>query len=180
VAFWNREDWINQRKKEQNMKIEVSLVLIAGMVLGMTTMGAASSKGSGYEQKGSSASGAEVKGSMQKEMPVEQILKTMADYIASNSPQGMLEVSDERTGQVRKLELISVHKDVHTIPQGYFACAEFKDMAAGELVDVDLDVQFKDGVPQVSQVLIHKVNGIKRYTYDEQGNRVSIEKKEVK
>jgi hypothetical protein len=141
------------------MKIGTTFVLMVGVVLGMT-----SPAPSGEAQ-------ANVQGG---EILNEQILKAMTDYVSANKRYGVLRVSDEQTGRIRKLEFIDVQNNVHKIAQGYYACANFKDRDSGESVDLDFDVVVKEGTAQVSQVLIHHVNGVERFTYDEQGNRVAV------
>lgn len=48
-----------------------------------------------------------------------------------------------------------------------YYCADFKDNGSNEMLDMDLDVEYKDRNISVADVRVHKVNGKERYTYDE-------------
>ena len=50
-----------------------------------------------------------------------------------------------------------------------------KDTKTGDLLDLDFDVEaLPDGMLEVVDVRIHKVNGAARYTYDDQDNRIPL------
>ena len=53
-------------------------------------------------------------------------------------------------------------------------CADMKDTASNELLDVDFDVEQQSGEPLVTDTRIHKVNGAARYTYDADGHRTPV------
>jgi len=80
---------------------------------------------------------------------------------------------DEILGKTWRLKLVRIHKNKTVSLEGnrYFACVDFGELKGEGKLDLDFYV---DGPPdwKVSEVLIHKVNGVPRYTYDENNNRV--------
>ena len=46
---------------------------------------------------------------------------------------------------------------------------------SGELLDLDIDVENKDGALAAVDVRIHKVGGKPCYTYDENDNRIPVQ-----
>lgn len=115
-------------------------------------------------------------GGVKAETPsAETIRETMKAYVADKSKAaGTFEVTDAVEGKTRRLTLEKVHERVGKTGDYYYSCADFKDADTGELLDLDLDVEDKDGVLSVRDVRIHKVNGKERYTYDENDNRIPI------
>ena len=118
--------------------------------------------------------------SQQKAMPAlepsaEQIRQAIRDYIASiEQEEGAFTIEDEVTGTVRTLTLAQVHERVGKTDDAYYSCTDMKDTASGETLDLDFDVTDEDGILDVVDVRIHKVNGQPRYTYDEQDNRIPL------
>lgn len=100
----------------------------------------------------------------------------MGDYIAEHVKQhGSLEVYDDKANITRKLSLVRIHERVGKTGSYYYSCADFRDTQTGEMLDLDLDVENKNGKLQVVEVRIHKVDGKQRYTYDQNDNRIPIE-----
>ncbi|HAH21202.1 MAG TPA: hypothetical protein DCL49_09910, partial [Candidatus Omnitrophica bacterium] len=97
------------------------------------------------------------------------------DYVLEKSKKtGTFDVHDPETGKTRKLSLVRVHERVGKTGEYYYSCADFTDTETGKLLDLDLDVEHKNGKLSVVDVRIHKVNGKERYTYDENDNRIPI------
>lgn len=111
----------------------------------------------------------------QAEPSAEQLRQTIRDYIASiEQEEGAFTIEDEATGTVRTLTLVQVHERVGKTGDAYYSCTDMTDTATGELLDLDFDVTDEDGMLDVADVRIHKVNGQARYTYDEQDNRIPL------
>ena len=109
------------------------------------------------------------------EPTAEQIRDTISKYVQDTSQEeGAFYVDDEVTGETRELTLDHVHERVGKTGEYYYSCADMKDTKSGDLVDVDFDVEAADGVLDVVDVRIHKVNGKERYTYDENDNRIPV------
>ena len=65
-----------------------------------------------------------------------------------------------------------MHERVGKTGNAYYSCADLKDTATGELLDLDFDVeQMSEGLA-VTDTRIHKVSGQERYTYDADNNRI--------
>lgn len=103
------------------------------------------------------------------------IRSTMAAHVAKQSKKtGSFDILDPETGAVRNLKLIRVHERVGKTGDYFYSCADFRDINTGELLDLDLDVEYADGKLSVVDVRIHKVSGKERYTYDNNDNRIPI------
>ena len=92
----------------------------------------------------------------------EQVVQAIEAYIAGNlAADSTFAVEDTLENRTRRLKLDYVHTSVHPTEDGkYYACA---DMIEGEQVlDLDFYVVSEDGKPKVSEVLIHKVDGVVR------------------
>ena len=105
----------------------------------------------------------------------DDIRATMKNYVTEKSKAtGTFDITDPRTGALRKLQLERVHQRVGKTGNYYYSCADFKDTVSQEMLDLDLDVQDRDGVLSVVDVRIHKLNGKERYTYDKNDNRIPV------
>jgi len=105
----------------------------------------------------------------------DEIRTAMGNYVTEKSKEtGTFDIKDPQTEAVRKLKLERIHERVGKTGDYYYSCADFKDAVSGEMLDLDLDVQEKDGILSVVDVRIHKLNGKERYTYDENDNRIPI------
>lgn len=105
----------------------------------------------------------------------DEIRTAMKNYVTEKSKEtGTFDVKDPQAGALRKLNLERIHERVGKTGNYYYSCADFKDTVSGEMLDLDLDVQEKDGKLNVVDVRIHKVNGKERYTYDENDNRIPV------
>ncbi len=75
------------------------------------------------------------------------------------------------------LKLIRIHKDrIVSLGDGrFFACADFREKG-GKKTDLDLDfyVSKKGDDWLVDRVLVHKVSGVARYTYNDANEMVEI------
>lgn len=110
-----------------------------------------------------------------KKPSADDIRAAMKDYVMEKSKAtGTFDITDPETGTVRHLSLERIHERVGKTGNYYYSCADFKDTESGDMLDLDLDVQEKDGKLSVVDVRIHKLNGKERYTYDENDNRIPI------
>lgn len=130
-----------------------------------------SKKDSGKEHGGKEHGGATI----HVEPTADDIRSTMKTHVLKKSEEtGTFDVLDSETGMVRKLALVRVHERVGKTGDYYYSCADFTDVNTGEMLDLDLDVEDKDGELSVVDARIHKLNGKERYTYDEDDNRIPV------
>ncbi len=103
--------------------------------------------------------------------------KAVESHIKTAGPTGSLTVPDDKLKKDWGLKLKRLHKDKVVSLGGnrFFACADFKDAAKGSKDTVDLDfyaMKADDGSWKIERVLIHKVNGAPRYTYNDKNEMV--------
>jgi len=111
----------------------------------------------------------------------EQLRDTIRDHIANQEKlQGAFAIVDERTGDLRRLELVGVHERVGKTGDYYYSCTDMKDVKTGELLDLDFDIEEKAGQLRVADIRIHKDDGIPRYTYGKNDKRISLPVAELK
>ncbi|MDD5729799.1 MAG: hypothetical protein PHN57_01530 [Candidatus Omnitrophica bacterium] len=104
------------------------------------------------------------------------IHSAMRNYIDQKSAAtGTFDIDDPVTGKPRNLKLERIHERVGKTGGNYYSCADFKDTASGDILDLDLDVKDSGAGLKVVDVRIHKVNGKERYTYDKNDNRIPVE-----
>lgn len=105
----------------------------------------------------------------------EGLRGTIRSHIAHQEKlQGAFAVVDERTGDLRRLELVRVHERVGKTGDYYYSCTDMTDVKTGDLLDLDFDIEDKAGDLQVVDIRIHKDNGKPRYTYDNNDNMIPI------
>ncbi|MBI4115171.1 MAG: hypothetical protein HY447_01210 [Candidatus Omnitrophica bacterium] len=105
----------------------------------------------------------------------EALRQTIRDYIANQEKlQGIFAIVDERSGDLRQLELVRVHERVGKTGDYYYSCTDMKDVKTGDLLDLDFDIQDEGGNLKVADIRIHKDNGNPRYTYDENDNMIPV------
>jgi len=127
------------------------------------------------EHGGKEHGGIEHGGKATAEPSAGKIKIAMKEYVENKSKKiGALEVMDTVTGKKRNLQLTRIHERVGKTGNYFYSCADFKDTQSGELLDLDIDVEHKDGELNVVDVRIHKVNGKERYTYDDKDNRIPV------
>jgi hypothetical protein len=106
----------------------------------------------------------------------EALRQTIRDHIANQEKEkGAFTVVDERTGEIRQLELVQVHERVGKTGDFYYSCTDMKDVQTGDLLDLDFDVQGGGGDLKIVAVRIHKDNGTPRYTYDANDQRIPVQ-----
>ena len=111
----------------------------------------------------------------------EQLRDTIRGHIANQEKlQGAFAIVDERTGDLRRLELVGVHERVGKTGDYYYSCTDMKDVKTGELLDLDFDIEDNEGQLQVADIHIHKDDGIPRYTYGEDDKKVPLPVAELK
>ena len=105
----------------------------------------------------------------------DQLRQIIRDHISNQEKMhGAFVVVDERTGDLRRLELVRVHERVGKTGDYYYSCTDMKDVETDELLDLDFDIEEKAGQLKVADIRIHKDDGIPRYIYGENDQRVSL------
>ncbi|OGX45374.1 MAG: hypothetical protein A2216_00630 [Omnitrophica WOR_2 bacterium RIFOXYA2_FULL_45_12] len=165
--------------KEGSQMKKISCFILALIAAVCFTQFSYAAEHGGKEHGGTSTEkehgGVEPKGSQGAQPTAQNIRQTMKDYVLEKSKKtGTFDVHDPETGKTRKLSLVRVHERVGKTGEYYYSCADFTDTETGKLLDLDLDVEHKNGKLSVVDVRIHKVNGKERYTYDENDNRIPI------
>src|SRR5574341_1211992 len=103
----------------------------------------------------------------------DQLRGTISDYVKNQEKNHRaFLIVDERTGEPRRLELIRVHERVGKTGDYYYSCTDMKDVKTGDVLDLDFDIEDKNGALKVVDIRIHKDNGKPRYTYDENDNMI--------
>ncbi len=77
-------------------------------------------------------------------------------------------------GKLRNLELVRVHERVGKTGDYYYSCTDMRDVATGELLDLDFDISDSNETLEVVAVRIHKDDGDPRYTYDDKDNLILL------
>ena len=95
--------------------------------------------------------------------------------------EGSFKVFDDKLDKTWELKLVRIHtKRIARLAEDkFFACADFKTMGDGKKIAVDLDFFVtKSGEDwNVDEVLVHKVSGKPRYTYNANNERVPVKAK---
>jgi hypothetical protein len=156
-----------------------SAVLVTGcLVVGLSAYAA---EHGGQEHGGQEQAGQEHGGethehggeALQAQPSAEEIRDRIAAYVQEReSAEGAFTITDEVSGSTRTLTLVRVHDRVGKTGDLYYSCTDMQDTATGELLDLDFDVEAKDGALNVVDTRIHKVSGKERYTYDASDNRI--------
>ncbi|MEE9233026.1 MAG: hypothetical protein V3U07_06195 [Nitrospirales bacterium] len=97
-------------------------------------------------------------------LSTEEVKKAISAYIQNKSDaEGKFGIEDAVENRARELTFGYIHDSVHDTGDGrYFACVDFTETPADTL-DLDFYVAAdSDGKPMVSEVVIHKVNGVAR------------------
>ena len=127
------------------------------------------------EHGGKEHGGIEHGGKAMAEPTAHEIKTAMKEYVETKSKEtGMFTVKDAVTGKERNLKLTRIHDRVGKTGNYFYSCADFTDTKSGELLDLDIDVESKDGKLNIVDVRIHKISGKERYTYDEKDNRIPV------
>lgn len=115
------------------------------------------------------------------EPTAEALRQTIRDHIQNQEKlQGAFAIVDERSGDLRQLELVRVHERVGKTGNYYYSCTDMKDVQTGDLLDLDFDIEDQEEKLSVADIRFHKDNGIPRYTYDENDNMVPVPTAEIK
>lgn len=97
-------------------------------------------------------------------------------HVKTAEKNGGLKVRDDKQGKEWNLKLVRIHskKVVHLGDERFFACADFvpTDKADKAKVDLDFYATKEGGNWKMEEVLIHKVNGKPRFTYNSKNERV--------
>ena len=89
---------------------------------------------------------------------------------------GAFKVFDRKIKKDRGLTLVRIHSEkiVGLGTDRYFACADFKEAATGKIVDLDFYAVKESNGWKIDPALIHKVEGVRRFTYDAENNRIPV------
>lgn len=91
-----------------------------------------------------------------------QVKEAIATYIQEKTaPEGGFAIEDKVENRTRQLAFGYVHDSVHETEDGrYYACVDFTE-APDDTLDLDFYVTLdSDGNANVSEVVIHKINGV--------------------
>lgn len=95
-----------------------------------------------------------------------------------SADEGSFTVYDKTLDKTWELKLVRIHKNriARLGENKFFACADFKTAAKGEETKIDLDFFVtREGEDwNVDEVLVHKINGKPRYTYNAKNERVPV------
>ena len=112
----------------------------------------------------------------QQKSAQDEYEKFVKDYVASEAQKtgGVYTIHDDVANKDWRLELVKVHKNkICMLNEGNtcFACADLKEVGGKNKVDLDFYANHSpDGKMAMDKVLIHKVNGKPRFTYDKNNN----------
>ncbi len=105
----------------------------------------------------------------------DQVKAAIEEYIKGEMAEaGVFDVYDPDKEETRELKFEKVHADIGKSQDYYFSCADFTDQATGDKIDLDFDVESYEGQLEIVDVRIHKVNGIPRFAYGKDNNRIPI------
>jgi len=100
----------------------------------------------------------------------------VCDHTKKPKGEGFL-IRDAKLNKDWKLKMVRVHKDkiVHLGENRFFACADLKSIDSKDKLDLDFYAKkLPDGSWKMEKVLIHKLNGKPRYTYNERNEMVPV------
>ena len=106
--------------------------------------------------------------------------KVVKDYLSTEGQKtgGTYTIHDDVANKDWKLQLVKVHKSkICMLQEGNtcFACADFKEVGGKNKLDLDFySSKAADGKMTMEKVIIHKVNGKPRFTYDKENNVVPL------
>lgn len=106
--------------------------------------------------------------------------QAVEEHVAHKSAAegGAFKMKDDKLGKEWALKLVGVHKKrvAHLGDLHFFACADFKSIEKGSKDRIDLDFYAtKTGQGwNIDKVLVHKVNGEPRYTYNEKNEMTPV------
>ena len=151
----------------------IAIIIILTLCIGIVPLAFAVEHG-GKEHGGTTTQ--EHGGMLEVKAPsADDIRAAMKAYVDKKSQDtGTFDILDPETGKACKLKFERVHERLGKTGSYYYSCADFIDADSGEKLDLDLDLEDKDGKLDVVDVRIHKVNGKERYTYDEKDNRIPL------
>lgn len=117
---------------------------------------------------------------VRQEPTAEAIRQAVENYVAQvKEEDGAFTIDDDKTGETLTLDLVRVHQRVGKTGDYYYSCTDMRDPVTGKLYDLDYDVeQGEDGGLEVVDVRIHKEDGVERYTYGPNDERISLEGEE--
>ena len=108
----------------------------------------------------------------------KEYVRAVEDAIAKAKSSGGFKVHDEKLNKDWSLTLDRVHKDriAYLGNNAFFACADLKSSAPGDKSKVDLDFYAtKTGDSwKIDRILVHKIDGKARYTYNAKNEMVPI------
>ncbi|MFH2203065.1 MAG: hypothetical protein ABIJ96_08130 [Elusimicrobiota bacterium] len=120
-----------------------------------------------------------VKKWMEDRKTVRAFVRAVKGYVSMKvADEGGLRVRDDELDKTWTLKLRRVHKDLiaQLDENRAFVCAEFRTVGDGvkEYLDLDLFATREKGDWFVDQVVVHKVGGKARFTYNDKHERVPL------
>ena len=107
-----------------------------------------------------------------KEISLDDLAKTIEDFVKMDSELkgGYFLIYDTATNKPLALKLQRVHKDrLSKVSENkYFACADFIS-SEGKLYDLDFFIGSMHDQLKVTEISIHKEQGVPRYNWVEEG-----------
>ena len=98
------------------------------------------------------------------------------DFVKQADKAGGFKVHDDKLNKEWALKLKRIHEDriQYLGHDTFFACADFNSAAKGDKSKLDLDFYAMKGADgwKMDKILVHKVDGQARYTYNEKNEMV--------
>ncbi len=115
---------------------------------------------------------------------MKEFVRAVEDDIAAKTAGGggKFTVSDDvlKKDWGLKLQRIHKHKIARLSENSFFACADFKETEGKGKLDLDFYVTKTGADWKVDKVLVHKVEGKPRFTYNEKNEMVPVAEKAPK
>ncbi|MCR4338061.1 MAG: hypothetical protein NUV91_09690, partial [Candidatus Omnitrophica bacterium] len=91
-------------------------------------------------------------------------------YIEGKMSNGVLYIKDSKTSELRRLELVQWQDEVIAVGDNQVVSVQFRDKETEEVLDLDVEIS----AGEVVDLLIRQVNGVPRYQYNENHERVTV------
>lgn len=137
---------------------KVLFLIFAGLLAASMTQVVAAED---YDEKGSMLEEVESESEQAPEVSKEDMQAVMEKFITTKAAEkdGVFELEDRQTGKVRRLSYMDLHEGIGVKDGQHFSCADFKDLDSGEVLDVDIYVDVVSEGLEVTNAVIHKVDG---------------------
>jgi len=109
----------------------------------------------------------------------EEYSAAVIKYVVDQSVKsgGAFVIKDPKLQKEWRLKLVRIHdqKIVNIEKDRYFACADFEEVDGTSKLDLDFYAKHSENNWAVEEVLIHKVNNKKRFSYNRKNQRIPVE-----